>query len=193
MIPRSRFLAAVPPLLAALAACTRSAPERPAQMAVRSAEVTLRAGAMLHDASGRSVGAATVVEDREGTVYVDVDVDGLPAGTHGIHIHEVGECTAQGSEPFQSARGHFNPEQRQHGLENPQGPHAGDLPNLVVGQGGAGQLSSTTRRAALRPGPNSLLDADGSALVIHAGADDQRTDPSGNSGGRIACGVIRGR
>ena len=83
-----------------------------------------------------------------------------------------------------------NPAARKHGLDNPDGPHAGDLPNLTVAAGGAGDLDVVTNRVTLRPGPTSLLDADGSALVVHAGTDDQRTDPSGNSGARAACGVI---
>ena len=92
---------------------------------------------------------------------------------------------------FTSAGGHFNPDNRQHGSENPQGSHAGDLPNLVVGANGAGSLVVTTDRFSLAAGrPTSLLDADGSALVVHAGPDDLKTDPTGNSGARIACGVV---
>ncbi|MFL5575235.1 MAG: superoxide dismutase family protein, partial [Gemmatimonadaceae bacterium] len=83
-----------------------------------------------------------------------------------------------------------NPLNRKHGLENPDGPHAGDLPNLTVGANGSGDLDATTARATLREGPATLFDADGSAIVVHAGQDDQRTDPAGNSGARVACGVL---
>jgi Cu-Zn family superoxide dismutase len=94
--------------------------------------------------------------------------------------------------PFYSAGTHFNPREKEHGLRNPQGPHAGDLPNLKVGPAGVGSLYTTNDRITLRRGPeNSLFDGDGSAIVIQENRDDQMTDPTGNSGARIACGVIR--
>ena len=92
---------------------------------------------------------------------------------------------------FSTAGGHYNPMGLEHGLQNPRGPHAGDNPNIVIPAGGVGAVSFTTNRVTLTPGPTTLLDSDGSALVIHANADDQVTNPSGNSGGRIACGVVR--
>lgn len=144
----------------------------------------------LVDAQGRNVGSAVFTQAPDG-VRINVNVAGLPAGTHGIHIHEVGECTPP---DFTSAGGHLNPAGREHGLQNPQGPHAGDLPNLVVGADGRGELEVVNERVTLAPGAaNSLFRPGGTSLVIHATADDQRTSPSGNSGARIACGVISPR
>jgi Cu-Zn family superoxide dismutase len=145
-----------------------------------------QASAVLRDASGNVVGFAHFTEDATGLVHVNVHAKGLPSGLHGIHIHAVGAC----GPTFAAAGGHHNPLVHQHGLENPQGPHAGDLPNLVVNPAGVGHLNATTDRATLSAGPTTVFDADGSALIIHAGPDDQITDPTGNSGGRVACGVI---
>jgi Cu-Zn family superoxide dismutase len=114
-------------------------------------------------------------------------VSGLSPGIHGVHLHEKGDCTRP---TFASAGEHYNPQGQHHGLNNPAGPHAGDLPNLVVGKDGQGQMSVTTDRVTLSPGPTTLFTSNGTSLVIHAGTDDQMSDPSGNSGGRIACGVI---
>jgi Cu-Zn family superoxide dismutase len=137
-------------------------------------------------AQGQPVGTATF-SDVTGGVRIILDAKNLAPGAHGVHIHEVGKCDPPG---FTTAGGHFNPEKKQHGLENPAGPHAGDLPNLTVGPDGTGRFETTTTRITLGPGPNSVVDADGSALVIHAAPDDMRTDPAGNSGARVACGVI---
>ena len=145
------------------------------------------ASAVLRDANGQEIGFADFVEDAPGLVHVDVHVKGVTPGLHGIHLHAVGSCVPP---TFASAGGHFNPMGEQHGLENPNGPHAGDLPNLVVNESGVGHLDTTTDRVTLSAGPMSLFDADGTALVIHAHEDDQMTNPSGNSGSRIACGVI---
>lgn len=142
--------------------------------------------AHLRDSQGRDVGKVTL-EQHDKTVEVDVEVHGLPAGTHGIHFHAVGSCTPP---DFASAGGHFNPTNMHHGLANPAGPHAGDLPNLVTGADGKADIEFTNDRIILLSGANSVFDADGTAVVIHASADDQRSDPSGNSGARIACGVI---
>lgn len=144
------------------------------------------AQAQLQDASGQQVGTATLTESPSG-VQIAVQVNGLPPGTHGIHVHQTGTCTPP---DFASAGGHFNPTQAQHGLQNPQGPHAGDLPNLEVGQDGSGTAEFTADLIVLSAGAMSLMDSDGAAIVVHATADDQVTDPSGNSGDRIACGVI---
>jgi Cu-Zn family superoxide dismutase len=141
--------------------------------------------AVLKDANGTEVGTATFIEDGNGLVHINVNVSGLRSGTHGIHIHEKGNCTP----PFASAGEHYNPLGRHHGLDNPQGVHAGDLPNLQVAADGTGHMDVITDRVTLAPGPKTLFDTDGSSLVIHAGPDDQKTDPSGNSGGRIICGV----
>lgn len=146
----------------------------------------MQAQAEFHDAQGQTVGSATFVEGSSG-VQITVEVNNLPPGNHGVHIHAVGQCDAP---EFKAAGGHFNPENKQHGLENAAGPHAGDLPNLTVGEDGRGRLTYTSNRVTLSEGPNSLFDADGSALVVHAGPDDNKTDPAGDSGARIACGVI---
>ena len=130
-----------------------------------------------------SVGWARLVEDATGRVHVSVHVEGLSPGRHGIHIHTTGLCEGPA---FLSAGGHFNPGGGQHGLENSSGPHAGDLPNLEVNTAGIGHLDTTTDRVTIA----ALLAGDGSALVIHAFEDDQVTNPTGNSGGRLACGVI---
>jgi Cu-Zn family superoxide dismutase len=136
---------------------------------------------------GQPVGWARFVEDGTGIVHVNVHVRGMSPGLHGIHIHAVGLC-----EPttFGSAMGHHNPRTVVHGLDSATGGHAGDLPNLTVNAAGIGRLDAKTDRATLSAGLTSVFDGNGSALVIHAGPDDQITDPTGNSGGRVACGVI---
>lgn len=149
------------------------------------------ASAMFVDANGAVVGWARLVEDATGIVHVNAHVDGLTPGSHGIHIHGVGAC----SPTFAAAGGHYNPLGHQHGLENPEGPHAGDLPNLAVNVAGVGHLDATTDHVTLSPGPATLFDTTaggvGSAFIIHANPDDQVTDATnGGSGGRIACGVI---
>ena len=139
------------------------------------------------DASGASVGWLRLTEDRRGDVHVNVHVKGLAAGLHGIHIHAVGSC----SPTFAAAGGHYNPLGHQHGLENPSGPHAGDLPNLIVNGQGVGHLDASTDRVTLSEGGATLFDADGSAFIIHANPDDQVTDAgNGGSGARIACAVV---
>jgi Cu-Zn family superoxide dismutase len=149
-----------------------------------------QASTVLRDAAGQIVGSVKLTEDATGVVHVNGHVQGLSSGLHGIHIHAVGACDGSTNPPFTSAGGHFNPLSRQHGLENPNGAHAGDLPNLTVNAAGFGHLNAKTDRATLSGGIVGLFDANGSAFVIHANADDQVTDPTGNSGSRIACGVI---
>ncbi|MBI4542443.1 MAG: superoxide dismutase family protein [Gemmatimonadetes bacterium] len=144
-----------------------------------------RATAILRDGENRIVGRALATA-QAGGVRMTIEATALPPGRHGVHVHAVGRCEAPG---FASAGPHFNPAQRAHGLENPAGPHAGDLPNLDVDATGAGTLVASTDRFTLTA-ENALLDADGSAVVVHAGPDDQRSDPAGNSGTRIACGVL---
>lgn len=153
---------------------------------IASAAVVETAHATLADSAGRSVGTALLTQDAAGVVHLHVEAAGLTAGEHGIHFHTVGSCVGPA---FTSAGGHYNPTAKHHGLDNPQGPHGGDLPNLVV-SGDHASMDATTNRVTLTSGPLSLLDTDGSALVVHAGRDDQMTDPAGNSGARIACGVI---
>jgi Cu-Zn family superoxide dismutase len=141
----------------------------------------------LRDAAGRTVGTALLTPATEG-VQVVLSSSGLPAGVHGVHIHQNGQCDAP---DFASAGGHFNPAGRQHGTENPAGSHAGDLPNLTVDANGRGTLNGVARGVTLEGGgANSVRKPGGTSLMVHATADDYRTDPSGNSGARIACGVI---
>jgi len=148
--------------------------------------ITHDAFAVLSDANGREIGIANFTEDRIGLVHVNVRASGLSPGQHGIHIHEKGNCSPE----FAAAGAHFNPLGKKHGLNNPDGPHAGDLPDLQVDENGVGHLNTTTDLFTISPGPTTLFDSDGSAIVIHTGPDDQVTDPAGNSGDRIACGVI---
>lgn len=147
------------------------------------ATAAARAVAMLRTADGAAAGSATATAGADGQVMVALSVQGLPPGQHGVHVHMTGRCDAP---TFESAGGHWNPTNATHGLEDPAGQHAGDMPNLTVGADGAGTLEYRLVGGAF----DGLLDADGSAFVVHAGADDQRTDPSGDSGDRIACGVF---
>jgi Cu-Zn family superoxide dismutase len=142
--------------------------------------------ARLTDKGGRAVGQA-VFAQRGGRIRILMDVNGLPPGPKAVHLHEVGQCDPPA---FQAAGGHVNPTKAEHGTKNARGPHAGDLPDVVIEADGRGHMETTTSRVTLRKGPTSLLDPDGSALVVHERADDQRTDPDGASGARIACGVL---
>ena len=141
----------------------------------------------LAGAAGEVRGGGEVWQDNDGQVHVDLRLTGLPAGTHAIHFHAVGKCDAPA---FTSAGGHYNPANMQHGLNNPAGPHAGDAPNFTVAADGTAHVEFVTNRVTVTAGAATLFDADGSALVVHAGADDQVSQPSGNSGDRIACGVM---
>lgn len=134
-------------------------------------------------ANGQSVGRATATA-MAGGIQVVVEGRNMPPGPHGAHVHTVGRCDAP---TFETAGGHWNPAAKKHGSENPAGPHAGDMPNLDVSADGNAALTFTLPGGTF----DGLFDADGSAMMIHAGPDDMRTDPSGNSGSRIACGVFR--
>lgn len=140
----------------------------------------------LKDRDGKPVGEAMLRETANG-VIVTAKLRNLPPGEHGFHVHEHGVCEP----PFESAGAHFNPGKRSHGFEDPKGPHAGDLPNVVVPASGELDVEFLARDLTLREGArNSVIDADGAALVVHAKADDYSSDPSGDSGDRIACGII---
>jgi Cu-Zn family superoxide dismutase len=145
------------------------------------------AHADLVNGTGQTIGKATLTQTATG-VQIAVDATQLPAGTHGIHIHAVGKCEGP---DFKSAGGHFNPAGKKHGKDNPDGSHNGDLLNLEAGADGHAKGSFLAANVTLGDGTNSLFQAGGTALVIHAGPDDYKTDPSGNSGARIACGVVQ--
>jgi Cu-Zn family superoxide dismutase len=140
--------------------------------------------AMLKTADGADAGTATVT-GADGGLHVTVNATGLPEGTHGVHIHMTGQCEGP---TFASAGGHWNPTDAHHGVDNLESPkpHMGDLPNMEVGGDGTGALDATIEGATMA----GLMDADGAAFVVHAKADDLKSDPSGNSGDRIACGVF---
>jgi superoxide dismutase, Cu-Zn family len=148
--------------------------------AAQSAKATLK------DADGKEVGAAALTETPAG-VLIRLSVKGLPPGERAFHIHGVGKCEP----PFTSAGPHFNPGAKKHGLMATDGRHAGDLPNLHVPSNGELVVEVLNTDVTLEKGkPNSLFGSDGTALVVHAGKDDYKTDPAGDAGGRIACGLI---
>ncbi|MGO9622630.1 MAG: superoxide dismutase family protein [Desulfobaccales bacterium] len=147
----------------------------------------LAAKATLVDAKGQKVGEASLTETPQG-VKIDLTVENLPPGVHAFHIHDKMLCE---SPDFMSAGGHFNPYHKQHGLKNPQGPHAGDLPSITVGPDGRATVSVVANLVTLKDGEiNSLFQPGGTSLMIHANPDDEVSDPAGNAGPRIACGAI---
>ena len=147
---------------------------------------TSSANAVLLAADGSRRGDAMVREAADG-LHVAVRATGITPGVHAVHIHMTGTCTPP---DFTSAGGHWNPTARQHGRDNPAGMHMGDMPNLTAGADGTGQMEFVIPGATLRTGANAVLDADGAAIVVHAQADDNKSDPAGNAGGRIACGIV---
>lgn len=147
-----------------------------------------RATATFIDADGRKLGTATLLQTPAG-VLIEMSLTGLPAGVHAFHVHEKGVCDAAGR--FESAGKHYAPRDQQHGLLVPGGPHSGDMPNQFVAADGALRAEVLNPHVTLGAGPATLFDADGSALVIHAKADDHRSQPSGNAGDRIACAVVK--
>ena len=150
------------------------------------AESKMAASELIND-QGKTVGYATFVEGPDG-VEIAVQVHDIPQGLHGFHIHAVGKCETP---DFKSAGGHFNPFGRKHGLKNPEGAHVGDMPNLLVGPDGTASAVVLAPMATLGSGKNSLFHPGGTALLIHGAKDDQITDPAGDAGARMACGVIR--
>jgi len=159
-----------------------TAMEEPSMSAGDAAQAEVR------DAQGSSLGVVELRSADFGVILSGI-LTGLSPGEHGFHIHETGSC-----EPptFESAGSHFEPAGRQHGFHNPEGPHAGDLRNLVVSEDGSALVDTADSLVTLRDGANALLDGDGAALVVHPNPDDYRTQPSGGSGEPIACGVIEG-
>jgi Cu-Zn family superoxide dismutase len=145
------------------------------------------AKAALQSADGKEAGSVTLTQTPSG-VLLSLTVKGLPPGEHAFHVHAVGKCEA----PFTSAGGHFNPGNKKHGLLAPEGAHAGDMPNLHIPASGDLTIEVHNPMITLeKDKPNSLFDADGSAVIIHAGKDDYKSDPTGEAGGRIACGVVQ--
>jgi Cu-Zn family superoxide dismutase len=140
----------------------------------------------LKTSTGEDAGTATFTQGKK--LSIKLDLKNLPAGEHAVHIHAKALCDAP---DFKTAAGHFNPENKQHGTLNPMGHHAGDLPqNVTIGEGHIGQATFKVDYLSLNSGPNSILANGGTAIVVHEKADDMKTDPTGNAGNRIACGVI---
>ncbi len=166
------------PLL--LAACNNQTEESP----VANGFDVVRAD--IKNITGESIGEA-MLSNESGQIILDLTVSGITPGSHGFHIHTIGECTAP---DFKSAGGHWNPSNAEHGLENPNGSHAGDLPNLEVDEDGNASLVQFSLGQVAFDAAKNLLDADGGAIVIHADADDLHSDPAGNAGPRIACGTL---
>lgn len=150
---------------------------------VAAAPARRHAIADIVDGQGQTRGKAALIQDKDG-IHVDVRGVGLPAGLHAVHIHTIGTCTGP---DFTSAGGHWNPAMKKHGHDNPEGAHMGDMPNMSVVADGTGTLMFTIRDGRI----DALLDADGAAVVIHAAADDYKTDPTGNAGARLACGILK--
>ena len=144
------------------------------------------AKAELADSQGKKVGTAELTQTPEG-VKIALAVSGLTPGQHAFHIHTAGKCEGP---DFKSAGAHFNPYNKKHGLKNPDGPHAGDMENIEVATDGRGNAQIVNKQVTLAEGPNSLFHEGGTAIVIHASPDDNVTDPAGNAGARIACGVV---
>lgn len=195
---RGRQVAAGACLLVVLNACSRPVDETVPPPAATNVEQTVPpappqapeptnpvAEVALNDTAGQQVATAHLREQAEG-VMVTLNAASLPSGLRGFHFHEGGHCAGPS---FASAGGHFNPTRREHGFENPQGPHLGDLPNLVIQRDGTATQTLLARNVTLAAGRTSVR---GRSLVVHAERDDYGTDPSGNSGDRVACGIVPG-
>ena len=181
ILPRRSLLVSATLMMAICSACSSTQLRRNA---------VAEAVAVIFNVDGTVVGTAQLWQESNGVVNVEIASLALPPGTHAIHFHEVGMCDG-GSTAFSTAGAHYNPAGREHGLQNPKGPHAGDAPNILTPPAGFGRVTFNTDRVRLSPGTLTLFDSDGSAIVVHANPDDQISQPAGNSGARIACGVVR--
>lgn len=177
-----RYIATALMISPLLAACSTAAIEKPSPASKIGFSIT----ADLVDTQNASMGAAVLQAGSSGS-FLALSLGNMKAGTYGMHIHEAGKCEAP---DFKTAGGHWNPAGKQHGLKNPLGSHSGDLPNLLVDLAG-GVARNIDLKDLTQTDVEKMMDTDGAALVIHAGPDDDVTDPSGNSGGRIICGVFR--
>ena len=186
---QSLFLLAIAASACARQAVVTSAPpvQAPAPATTTPAvKVDVRASATINDVANTTIGTATFADTPAG-LLVSISISGLGIGPHGVHLHAIGSCVTPA---FASAGPHFNPENRKHGFLNPDGHHAGDMPNIVSPPSGVHKVELLVEGVKLT-GRGGLLDDDGASIVVHGSADDHSTDPSGNSGGRIACGVIK--
>ena len=181
---RSALIAGVLAGVGAAPACAQETGERPASGTETTESVA--DGSTTYDlvgTDGTSIGRVEIIDAARG-LLLQVRAEGLTAGAHGLHVHETGSCDP----PFRSAGGHYDPDGRSHGFLSDDGPHAGDLPNLVVGEGESLVVHDVWVRGLSL---GALEEGDGSAIVIHAGPDDYRTDPAGAAGSRVACAAIR--
>ena len=166
--------------------CTALAAAAGLAVAAQGGPATNTVTVNLNNAQGQPVGTATITQRGSG-IQIAYDFKNLTPGEHALHIHLAAKCEGPA---FTTAGGHFNPEMKKHGLQNPEGPHAGDMNNFTVTANGTAKGTATDPRVTLATGANSVFANGGTALVIHAGPDDMKTDPAGNAGDRIACGTI---
>lgn len=188
LIAAATFVAACssPPVQTVpVATPTPPAPAPAVRPAPKSSANFRTAAATIRDGAGVRVGTVTFTDSYAGLIIAG-SVEGLGIGAHGIHIHEFGKCEP----PFATAGSHFNPDKHKHGYKNSDGPHSGDLPNIDVPPSGKLKFEFLLPDVTLRGGPRHILDAGGASIVIHSTRDDYLTDPAGNSGARLACGVI---